>query len=294
MALLPQVKAQLSLHAHREALGLLDGVHATARAGRSMDFTDLRDYVRGDDVKDIDWKASARSRSLLVKRYEAVRQHTLLLAVSTGRSMAAHLESGVTKREMAVFAAGVLGLAAVRHGDRVGLAYGAADEQHFVPPAAGELHLERCLARVHEATAPGAAPADLAALLGCVTRSHRRRAIVVVVCDEEDVDDEVLVSLKRLVVQHEVLVLLVADLDPTALDAAGPVVDVDSGSVLPDWARADRRLAAEYAAALQVAHQSVADRLGSLGIVHGRVHDRAGALTVIHRLLERHRRAGRR
>jgi uncharacterized protein (DUF58 family) len=294
MALLPQVKGQLSLHAHREALGLLDGVHATARAGRSMDFNDLRDYVRGDDVKDIDWKASARTRSLLVKRYEAVRQHTLLLAVSTGRSMAAHLESGATKREVAVFAAGVLGLAAMRHGDRVGLAHGSATEQRFLPPASGELHLERCLERVQEATTPSAAPADLAALLGFVARSHRRRAIVVVVCDDDEIDDDGLTALRRLVVQHEVLVLFVADLDPTRLEAGAAVVDVDSGATLPDWALADRTLAAQYAVALDAAQQSVAERLDSLGIVHGRVHDKASALTTVHRLLERHRRAGRR
>lgn len=294
MALLPQVKARLSLHAHREALGLLDGVHATARAGRSTDFNDLRDYVRGDDVKDIDWKASARTRSLLVKRYEAVRQHTVVLAVSTGRSMAAHLESGVTKREVAVFAAGVLGLAAVRHGDRVGLAHGSSTEQDFLPPATGEVHLERCLQRVQEATTPSADPADLGALLAFVARSQRRRAIVVAVCDDDQIDEAGMSALRRLVVQHEVLVLFVADLDPTRLDRGATVVDVDSGTTVPDWALRDVALAVAYAAALKRAHLSVAERLDSLGIVHAQVHDQASALTTIHRLLEGHRRVGRR
>ncbi|WP_323792811.1 DUF58 domain-containing protein [Nocardioides sp.] len=294
MALLPQVKARLSLHTHREALGLLDGVHATVRAGRSMDFNDLRDYVRGDDVKDIDWKASARTRSLLVKRYEATRQHTVLLAVSTGRSMAAHLESGVIKREVAVFAAGVIGLAAVRHGDRVGLACGSGTEQHYLPPASGDLHLERCLQQVDETTTSSAGPADLGNLLGHVARSYRRRAMVVVVCDDLEIDDAALSALRRLVVQHEVIMLFIADLDPTRLGSDATVMDVDRGTALPDWVLRDAALADAYDEALALARLSLAERLATLGIVHATVHDEASTLTTIHRLLESHRRGGRR
>ncbi|NHA00437.1 DUF58 domain-containing protein [Nocardioides sp. W3-2-3] len=59
---LPRIKARLSIHAHRKVRGLLEGEYAAVHVGRGIDFNDLREYVRGDDVKDIDWKASARSR----------------------------------------------------------------------------------------------------------------------------------------------------------------------------------------------------------------------------------------
>ena len=85
----PRVKARLALHSNRKVRGLLDGEYASAQTGRGMEFNDLREYVRGDDVKDLDWKASARSGQLLIERYVAVRKHTVLLVVSTGRSMAA-------------------------------------------------------------------------------------------------------------------------------------------------------------------------------------------------------------
>ena len=84
---LTAVRRTVSIHAHRKALGLLDGEYAAVTTGRSMDFNDLREYVVGDDVKDIDWKATSRSLHPLVKRYVAVRKHTVLLVVSTGRSM---------------------------------------------------------------------------------------------------------------------------------------------------------------------------------------------------------------
>lgn len=294
MALLPQVKARVALHAHRQVRGLLDGEYAATQVGRGMDFNDLRDYVRGDDVKDIDWKASARTRSLLVKRFEAVRKHTVVLVVSSGRSMSAHLDSGATKREVAVFAAGAVGLSAVRHGDRVGLVHGAGDQQHVVPPGSGELHLERCLERLDEAISADAPRCDLEALLRFVARTVRKRSIVLVVCDDEEIDDDTAAALRRLVVQHEVLLLSIADLDPAGLRAGTAVLDVDTGSPLPPWALNDRVLAAEYAASLEAARHGLASRLDSLGIAHERVHDEATALAAVFRLLERHRHVGRR
>ena len=77
MSHLTRVKARLSIHAHRKVRGLLEGEYAAIQIGRGIDFNDLREYVRGDDVKDIDWKASARTRMLLVKRYVAERKHTV-------------------------------------------------------------------------------------------------------------------------------------------------------------------------------------------------------------------------
>lgn len=294
MALLPQVKALVALHAHRQVSGRLDGEYAAAsQVGRSMNFNDLRDYVRGDDVKDIDWKASARTRSLLVKRFEAVRNHTIMLVVSSGRSMAAHLDETTTKRDVAVFAAGVVGMIALRHGDRVGLAHGTAAGQHLVPPGAGELHLERCLQSVHTATTTRAPASDLAGLLEHVARSTRRRTLMLVVCDDDEVGDRLLDALRRLVVQHDVLLLSIADLDPTGLPRGRQVADVDTGRALPDWVLADPVLAAEHAADLADRRRSMAQQLDSVGVVHERVHDEPGALVAVFRLLERHRRVGR-
>ena len=75
----PRLKARLALPAHRKVSGLLEGEFASMQTGRGMEFNDLREYVRGDDVKDLDWKASARTGEMLVKRYVAVRRHTVLL-----------------------------------------------------------------------------------------------------------------------------------------------------------------------------------------------------------------------
>jgi uncharacterized protein (DUF58 family) len=325
---LTRVKARLSIHAHRRVHALLEGEYAALHGGRSMDFTDLREYVRGDDVKDIDWKASARSRSLLVKRYAALRQHTILLAVSTGRSMAAMNDVAVAKRDLAVTTAGLFGYLAVRHGDLVTLAYGDVDECHLRPPARGELALERHLAAMYDATTPGSAPSDLSSLLEYVVRTVRRRTIMLVVADVLEVDDRLAAALRRLRVQHEVLLVTVGDLDPTSVDlSSAPVrdelpdglseelshegdddpdleleggsvglpwlVDVDSRQPLPAWVASDPELRRQYADVLTAEATALAHSLDRLGIVHAHVDDDAAAITTVFELLETHRHARR-
>ncbi|SBN59154.1 PF01882 family protein [Propionibacterium freudenreichii] len=88
MALLTRIKTSLTIPAQRRVAGLLDGAYASIHAGRSLDFADLRAYVPGDDVKDIDWNATARSDEVLVKRYVGDRKHTIMVVVDTGREMA--------------------------------------------------------------------------------------------------------------------------------------------------------------------------------------------------------------
>ncbi|GHJ58702.1 hypothetical protein NOK12_12200 [Nocardioides sp. OK12] len=291
----PRVKARLSLHAHRRVRGHLEGEYASAQVGRSMDFNDLREYVRGDDVKDLDWKASARTGQMLVKRFVAQRKHTVLLAVSTGREMAAANAVGVPKRDLAVFTAGLVGWLAVRHGDLVALAHGDAETQAGERAAGGELHLERCLGAVHDATTTRAAACDLPALLRHVARTVRRRTLLLVVCDDTEATPALVSALRRMTAQHEVLMITIGDLDPTVLPAeAAPALDLGRGRLLPSWVRGDDELAQQLAETSAAESRAFRETCASLGVVHEHVSDEAGALAAVGRLLERQRHARRR
>jgi uncharacterized protein (DUF58 family) len=291
---LPRIKARLAIHAHRKVRGLLQGEYASTSVGRSMDLNDLREYVRGDDVRDIDWKASARGGQMLVKRFVATRKHTVLVVVSTGRSMAAVNDRLLPKRDLAVFVAGVVGWLAVRHGDLVGVAYGDAAGCQVRPASGSELRLEHALGAVHDAITPDAATADLAGLLEHVARVvRRRRTIMVVVCDEHSLDDRLTAALDRARVQHEVLLVTLGDLGPVR-QAVPALADVDSRAALPDWMSSDARLEQEYADRLAADARGLQAGLARLGIPHERVVDHESAVPAIFRLLERHRHARRR
>ncbi|RAE29037.1 DUF58 domain-containing protein, partial [Burkholderia multivorans] len=73
-ALLNRIKARMTIHAHRRTRRLLDGDYSSVFHGHSLDFEDLRDYIPGDEIRDIDWKATARHADPLVKRYVAHRR----------------------------------------------------------------------------------------------------------------------------------------------------------------------------------------------------------------------------
>ena len=60
-SLLQKVQKKMTITAHRKVRTALEGEYASVFKGRSMDFDDLRPYVPNDDIKDVDWKATARS-----------------------------------------------------------------------------------------------------------------------------------------------------------------------------------------------------------------------------------------
>ena len=290
-----RVKARLSLAAHRRVLGMLEGAYAATLTGRSLEFNDLREYVRGDDPKDVDWKASARVGQPLVKRFVAQRRHTVVLVVSTGRSMAAAHTLDHAKRDVAVEVAGIVGWLAVRQGDRVAAAHGHAGGFGFVPPAGREAHLERCLAAAYDDVRPDGPASDLVGLLRHVARTVRRRAIVLVVADEDESTPELESALRRLAGQHELLMVSIGDLDPVGVPVgAAPSRDVVAATVLPDWVRGDPVLLAELTRDRADRLTRWHGRMADLGVVHEHLGEPGTPLAAVQLLLRRNQHARRR
>lgn len=96
------------------------GIRRVRFRGGSTEFESLRDYASGDDVRQLDWKATARRARLIVRNQEAERNQTVLLLLDCGRLMNA-TEGGVAKLDHAVNAALLLAHVALARGDRVGL-----------------------------------------------------------------------------------------------------------------------------------------------------------------------------
>jgi uncharacterized protein (DUF58 family) len=294
--LLHRVRTRLAIRAHRKVRGLLDGEYVSLFHGKSLDFDDLRAYIPGDDVKDIDWKATARVGSPLTKRYIATKKHAVLLVVDTGRNFAALSEGGTPKRDVAILAAGVLGYLAVRHGDHVGLVAGDADSTEYVPLRGTESHLERLLRVIHNRTSLGAGPSRLAAQLDYVRRRFRRRMLLIVLADDgaiADRDEEVQL-LRRLHAQHEILWITIGDADPTLDEYADrDMIDVADGRELPPFLRRDSGLRAEFAAAVATRTATSADLLERIGISSHRMASDDDVVPGIFRLLEVHNHARR-
>src|SRR5690606_41237160 len=91
---LGKIRARLALPTVRRASGLLDGQHRSIFTGNGQDFDDMVEYHPGDDVGDIDWQASARTGHPVIRRSVHESNLAMVLAVDTGRSMAATAPRG--------------------------------------------------------------------------------------------------------------------------------------------------------------------------------------------------------
>lgn len=294
MSLLRRVKTTLSIRAHRRVRGLLEGEYTSIFHGRSMEFDDLRPYVPGDEVRDIDWKATARLRTPMTKRFIASRKHTVLVIADTGRNMAALAEKGDTKSDLAILAAGSIGYIAIRHGDRVAMVAGDADHTVFVEPASTEAHLERMLQKIAANTTVAAGASDLTRQLEYAVRAFRRRMIVFVIADDRELGAPEQRLVRRLCVQHEVLWLRIGDADLMKPEwSSAGMHDVHDAAPIPAFVRGDPALRAEFAAAVAESSARAEDVFDGFAVSSQRVSAESDVVPGLFRLLEVHRHARR-
>ncbi|SEB37185.1 DUF58 domain-containing protein [Microbacterium hydrocarbonoxydans] len=287
-SLITQVKSKLFIHSSRKSLHALDGAYASLLHGRSLDFEDLRKYEYGDQVRDIDWRATARLGTPLVKRHRAMRMHTILFVVDTGRSMGALAHDERSKKDLAILATGVLGVLALRHGDDFSLVYGDSDRVRRRAPGRSEGALEHALRTIDQAIDTSTARSDRDALLSYVTRTISRRMIVVVITDEAPVTEETERMLRRLRVQHDVLWLTVSDADPV-LDHSTATIrsDVDSLWEVPDFVQGDLEIIRELTAQTEADAARLAEVLKRMEISHSVLAGQDDAVTQLLQLLNR-------
>ena len=291
--LLTRVKSKLFVHARRRSRSLLEGEYSSVFHGRSLDYDDLRAYVPGDEVRDIDWKATARHQAPLVKRYVATRKQNLMLVIDTGRGMAATTTSGEPKKSVAIAAAGLVGYLAQRHGDLVGLVRGTATSTTVHDMRGSEAHLELLLRAIDSATRVDGAQSNLATQLRWIVGNVRRRLVLLVVADDKELDPALDDLLRRLHVQHEILWITVEDADPTAIGGDRTAYDVADTYTLPTLVRLDPKVRRAYAASVEARVRRTGELLDRRGINHARLGSTDDVVTTVFALLERQRRARR-
>lgn len=284
----------MTIAAHRRVRSALEGEYASVSKGRSMDFDDLREYVTGDDVKDIDWKATARSGQVLIRRYVAIRKYNILLVVDTGRSMAATAPSGESKRDIAVMAAGVIASVAQKHGDLVGLV--AGDSQHIgrLPLKDSRPHVERVLQFINTQTKLDAAQSDLIGLLDYVRRTIKRRMMLIIISDNLQFASAQEQLLRRLDAQHELMFIAVDDLDPDDPQwNTRDLYDVDTPATLPKFIRMQKNVEDAYQKFVRDQWKITNHTLDRLRISSVRVASEKDVIAQMVRLLEKQKRARR-
>lgn len=218
-------------HVEIRTKGLVENVfggeYHSAFRGRGIEFSEVRPYQIGDDVRSIDWNVSARMGELYIKLFEEEREQTLLLMVDISGS-GDFGSSGTTKREVAAEICAVLGFSAIRNNDKVGLLLFSDKIERFVPPKKGRRHVLRIIRDlyVHEAASRGT---NVKAALDHAHHMLNRRAIVILVSDFLDTGYDK--ALRTLAQKHDVVAIRLLDPREEALPKVGllSLTDAETG-----------------------------------------------------------------
>jgi uncharacterized protein (DUF58 family) len=230
---LPPFESRKHLPSRLARLRELDGRAAVRVRGQGTEFDSLREYVRGDDVRSIDWRASARTPHVVVRTWQPERDRRVVLLLDTSRTSAGRVSrsadgadtdtDGEPRLDAAMDAALLLGALASRAGDRVDFVAGDRRVR-----ARQRLHGVRDVAaRLQEQMAdldPVLAEADWDLLAGAVQGFGRQRALVVLLTALEPsaIADGLLPVLPALTRHHRVVLASVRDPALTRLaDAVG-------------------------------------------------------------------------
>lgn len=161
----------------------LAGRHRSVRKGFSVEFSDYREYVPGDDVADVDWRVFGRTDKYCVKCFEAETSTRCTIAVDCSRSMSWRSRPELpAKSEYAGWLAAALGYLLYRQRDRVGLALFDGRLRRLVPPKSRRAHFHSVL-EVLGAGIDQPAAGDAAAGLGELAAATRRSGMTVVLSD---------------------------------------------------------------------------------------------------------------
>jgi uncharacterized protein (DUF58 family) len=208
---LPPFESRKHLPSRLARLRDLDGRSAVRVRGQGTEFDSLREYVRGDDVRSIDWRASARNRSVVVRTWQPERDRRVVLVLDTSRVSAGRVDD-VPRLDSAMEAALLLTALAARAGDRVDVVSGDRRVRSRLRLAGARDATSR-LEDAFSGLTPEIAEADWTALAGAVQSFGRQRALVCLLTPLEPsaVEEGLLPVLPVLVAHHRVVLASVRD-----------------------------------------------------------------------------------
>jgi uncharacterized protein (DUF58 family) len=248
----PPFESRKHLPSRLARLRDLDGRSAVRVRGQGTEFDSLREYVRGDDVRSIDWRASARNRNVVVRTWQPERDRRVVIVLDTSRVSAGRVED-VPRLDSAMEAALLLTALAARAGDRVDVVAGDRRVRARLRLAGARDATSR-LEDAFAGLVPEIAEADWTALAGAVQSFGRQRALVVLLTPLEPsaVEEGLLPVLPVLVAHHRVVLASVHDPELERLAEARTGLDEVYAAAAAEQSLARRRATADVLGVLGV------------------------------------------
>ena len=243
------------------------GHYHSAFRGRGMAFSEVREYALGDDVRDIDWNVTARTRKPHTKVYEEERELTMMLVIDVSGS--GLFGSGdKTKRDVMTEIAAVLAFSAASNNDKVGCLLFSEGVEKFIPPKKGRSHILNIIRTLLDYEPQGKAT-SLAEPVKYLTNALKKRCTTFVIsdfclgCGDDDAAkyEELEKTLKIASGKHDIVGIRVYDKRDAELPDVGLMEVVDSESGRRAWVDTSSRATREYYAAAWHKEHEVINRI---------------------------------
>ncbi len=225
---------RIEITTRRLVNSVLQGEYLSSFKGRGIEFSDVREYTEGDDVRAIDWNVTARLDAPYVKVFTEEREMQIIFAVD----MSGSLSFGTrlqTKAELAAEFAAVIGFAAAMNNDRAGF-FGFTDleggaPERYIPPKKGRRHVLSIIREIiyHKTKGKGT---NIVSALKYINRLVKRRSVIFVISDFYDNDKTgMLDAFKALKHRHDVIAVILRDQADYKLPDCGiiKIFDPESG-----------------------------------------------------------------
>ena len=201
----------LELVARLVVEGFVTGLHKSPYQGFSVEFSEHRQYMPGDEIRHIDWKVFGKSDRYYVKKFEEETNLRAYLVLDASQSMTYQFDgSGISKLQYGCYLAASLTYLMLKQRDSVGLATFDQQIRDYIPPRGTPTHLQAIISILESITA--GAETDVATVLHDLAKRIVRRGLVIVISDLLDQPTKVLSALKHFRHRkHEVIVFHVLD-----------------------------------------------------------------------------------
>jgi uncharacterized protein (DUF58 family) len=220
----------IELRTKRLVNDVFSGEYHSVFKGRGIEFSEVREYGVGDDVRFIDWNVTARRGFPFVKVFDEERELTVMLAVDASGSGLFGTQ-GSLKEELAAEVSAVLAFSAIKNNDRVGLVIFTDNIELYIPPQKGKKHVLRVIREILYFK-PAGRKTDISAAMKHINNMLKRKAIVFLISDFMDSGYEK--DLNVTARKHDLIAVQIRDEREEALTDSGIITfeDAETGELV--------------------------------------------------------------
>ena len=200
----------LELKARLVVEGFMVGLHKSPYHGFSVEFSEHRAYMQGDNLKDVDWKVFGKTEKYFIKQYEEETNHRSYIFLDTSNSMAYSSGENISKLDYSLTLAASLSYLMIHQQDAVGLTLYSEKINKFLPPKSSRAYLQEILKNL--ANVQASEKTNTAESLSEAAEKIKRKGLVIIISDFFDDINSVLKALKHFSYKkNEVIVFQVLD-----------------------------------------------------------------------------------